>query len=305
MKIGSDAHKRLFCQAFVDHHRPYEPEQLAWPSLDASALALLRGLPFWTHALQAEEDAEPMIRACAACESDAMVRRALELQAFEEARHARIIKHMIELYGLEAGEIHVEIPADAVDAFIDFGFEECLDSFGAFGLFKLARQHLVVPPALFDIFDRVMQEEASHIVFFLNWFAYHQANRGLLPRAFRHLEAFRRYVRAIRKLAGLAMSNDTDEGKDFIVSGADAFVENLTPSVVLAACLEENSRRLAGFDRRLLVPRLAPRLARAALGVLRLRHWRGGSFARAGTERTPRPPGAGAASPSGSSPSPT
>jgi hypothetical protein len=39
---------------------------------------------------------------------------------------------------------------------------------------------------------------------------------------------------------------------DFILSGADAFVDNLTPGTVLAACLEENARRLGGFDRRLL-----------------------------------------------------
>ena len=268
MKIGSAAHKELFCRTFFDQHRAYEPEQLEWPALDDEALALLRGLPFWTHALQAEEDAGPMISACAALEPDTTLRQALELQALEEARHARIIKHMIERYSLPVGEIRVEIPADVLEAFIDFGFEECLDSFGAFGLFKLGREHLVMPAALFDIFDRVMQEEASHIVFFLNWFAYQQANRGALPWLFRHSKALKHYLRALRKLAGLAFSDDTAEGKDFIIGGADAFVENLTARAVLAACLEENTRRLAGFDRRLLVPRLAPRLARLALGVL-------------------------------------
>jgi hypothetical protein len=268
VKIGSAAHKELFCRTFLDQHRPYAPEELEWPVLDDEALALLRGLPFWTHALQAEEDAGPMISACAALEPDTTVRQALELQAFEEARHARIIKHMIERYRLPVDEIRVEIPADVLEAFIDFGFEECLDSFGAFGLFKLGRQHLVMPAPLFDIFDRVMQEEASHIVFFLNWFAYRQASRGGLPWAFRHANALKHYLRALRKLAGLARSDDTAKGKDFIISGAEAFVENLTIGAVLAACLEENTRRLAGFDRRLLVPQLAPRLARLALGVL-------------------------------------
>jgi len=275
VKIGSAAHKELFCRTFHDQHRSYEPEQLPWPALDDEALALLRGLPFWTHALQAEEDAGPMISACAALEPDATVRRALELQAFEEARHARIIKHMIELYRLPVGEIRVEIPADVLDAFTDFGFEECLDSFGAFGLFRLGREHLVMPAPLFDIFDRVMQEEANHIVFFLNWFAYRQANGGLMARAGRHLKALKHYLRALRKLAGLARSDDTPEGKDFILSGAEAFVDNLTPARVLAACLEENTRRLAGCDRRLLVPQLAPTLARLALVVLnRLPHRR-------------------------------
>ncbi|PWU20971.1 MAG: hypothetical protein C5B48_11815, partial [Candidatus Rokuibacteriota bacterium] len=145
MRIGSETHKQLFCETFFERHRPYEPEQLGWPALDDPSLALLRGLPFWTHALQAEEDAGPMITACAALEADSTVRRALELQAFEETRHARILKHMFALYGLHTDEIRVEIPADVLDAFIDFGFEECLDSFGAFGLFKLAREHLSMP----------------------------------------------------------------------------------------------------------------------------------------------------------------
>jgi hypothetical protein len=218
-----------------------------------------------------------MISACAALEPDPTVRRALELQAFEEVRHARIIKHMIALYRLPLDEIRVEIPADVLEAFVDFGFEECLDSFGAFGLFKLAREHLVMPAALFDIFDRVMQEEATHIVFFLNWFAHRQANAGAIPWVFRHPKALKHYIRALRKLAGLAFSDDTAEGKDFIVSGAEAFVDNLTPAAVLAACLEENARRLAGFDRRLLVPRLAPRLAGLALGVLNPLPRRGGA----------------------------
>ena len=294
MKIGSEAHKKLFCRTFLDQHRRYEPEQLEWPGLDEEALALLRGLPFWTHALQAEEDAGPMISACAALELDSTVRQALELQAFEEARHARIIKHMIALYGLYVDEIRVEVPADALEAFIDFGFEECLDSFGAFGLFKLARKHLVMPAPLFDIFDRVMQEEANHIVFFLNWFVYRQVNDGALPWAFRHPKALKHYLRALRKLAGLAFSDDTAEGKDFIISGADAFVVNLTPEVVLAACLEENTRRLAGFDRRLLVPQLAPRLARLALGVLKLlphrRRGDGPHQPAAGTSANPQTP---------------
>jgi hypothetical protein len=295
MRIGSQAHRQLFCATFLAHHRPYEPDELPWPSLDEDALALLRSLPFWTHALQAEEDAGPMITACAALEPDPVVRQALELQAFEEARHARIIKHMIGRYDLHADDVRVEIPADALDAFIDFGFEECLDSFGAFGLFKLAREHLPMPAALFDIFDRVMQEEASHIVFFLNWFAYHQARRGQLARALRHPKALKHYVRALRKLAALAGSGDSSDGKDFIISGADAFVDHLTPGAVLAACLEENARRLAGFDRRLLVPRLAPRLARLALGVLTISgrtaspRPRDGSCVPAETRRTPRP----------------
>jgi hypothetical protein len=268
MKIGSEAHKELFCRTFLEGHRRYEPAELPWPALDGEPLVLLRSLSFWTFALQSEEDAGPMISACAALEPDPLVREALQLQAEEETRHARIIRHLIELYELHADEVHVEVPADAVEAFIDFGFEECLDSFGAFGLFQLAREHALVPDPLFDIFDRVMEEEARHIVFFINWFAHRQTSRGLVARALRHPKALWHYAKALRKLVDLVRDDDTPEGEDFLITGASPFVDELTPALVLSRCLAENERRLAGFDRRLIVPRLGPAFARIALSVL-------------------------------------
>lgn len=270
MKLGSQSHKELFCQTFLDGHRTYAPQDLPWPHLDGDALALMRSIPFWTHALQAEEDAGPMINAVAALEADPLLRRALELQAHEETRHARVIRHMIRLYDLPADEVHADVPEDVLQGFIDFGFEECLDSFGAFGLFKLAREHLLVPEPLFAIFDQVMQEEAHHIVFFVNWFAHRQVNLGGMARALHQPKALWHYGRALRKLYGLMRDDDAPEGKDFVVTGATAFMENLTPKLVISASLSENARRLAGFDRRLVVPRLAPRLARIALTALDL-----------------------------------
>lgn len=270
MKIGSPAHKELLCRTFFEGHRKYEPADLPWPELGRDALALLRGIPFWTHALQAEEDAGPMISAVAEREPDPLLREALELQAYEEARHAGIIGHMIQRYGLHADEVHAEVPDDAVAAFIDFGFEECLDSFGAFGLFKLAREHMLVPDPLFDIFDQVMQEEACHIVFFINWFAHRQANLDPVARVLRAPRALWHYAKAVRKLVGLVRDDDAAEGKGFVVTGASAFVDDLTPRLVMEASLAENERRLARFDRRLIVPTLLPRLTALALGVLRL-----------------------------------
>ena len=31
MKIGSEAHKELFCQTFFEGHVKYEPAELPWP----------------------------------------------------------------------------------------------------------------------------------------------------------------------------------------------------------------------------------------------------------------------------------
>jgi hypothetical protein len=270
MQVGSEAHMELFCRTFLEGHRKYEPEDLPWPELDDQSLELLRGIPFWDFALQAEADAGPMVHATADVQSDPLIREALSLQGYEEDRHARIIRHMIGLYGLEVGEIHVEMPADIEEAYIDFGFEECLDSFGAFGLFELARESKLVPEPLFQIFDHVMNEEAHHIVFFVNWFAHRQRHRGVADRALRVPKSLWHYGKALWKIADMFRSDDTPEGQDFVVTGAQAFVDDLTPKLVISTCLAENARRMAPFDPRLLQPRLIPRMAQVAWAGLRL-----------------------------------
>jgi hypothetical protein len=290
MKIGSPAHKELFCRTFFEGHEKYEPADLPWPVLEDEPLALLRGLPFWTHARQFESDAGPLIRSVAALETDPLIREALELQAYEEERHARLVDHMIGLYELPAEESHVEVNRDPLTEFLDFGFEECLDSFGAFGLFELARESEVVPDEIFKIFENVMREESQHIVFFVNWYAHRETNRGPAARLLRMPRALGHYARALRKIGELVRGDDTEEGADFIVSGAQAFVDDLTPQMVVQSCLAANERRLAKFDRRLLVPQLVPRLARFAGAVLKLVPERFFGDARGGSKPGTRPP---------------
>jgi hypothetical protein len=270
VEIGSRAHKELFCRTFLEGHRKYEPEDLPWPKLEGEALALLRGIPFWEQALQAELDAGPMLYACAETATDPLIREALTLQGYEETRHGRTIRHMIERYEIEVDEPDVTVPTDVENAFIDFGFEECLDSFGAFGIFALAREAELVPDEFFEIFGQVMQEEAHHIVFFVNWFGYRQAGLGGIASRTRAPRSLWHYAKALYKLADLVRDDDAEEGADFIATGGQAFVDDLTPGLVLSRCVSENERRLAGFDRRLLVPQLVPRLARLALSGVRL-----------------------------------
>jgi hypothetical protein len=57
MIIGSEAHKKLFCESFIASHRVYKPEHLPFPELDQTALLLLQAVPFWDEALYTERSA--------------------------------------------------------------------------------------------------------------------------------------------------------------------------------------------------------------------------------------------------------
>jgi hypothetical protein len=40
IRLGSDAHKKLFCRTLLDTFNPYKPAVIDWPELDAEARAL-------------------------------------------------------------------------------------------------------------------------------------------------------------------------------------------------------------------------------------------------------------------------
>ena len=52
--IGSEEHRRLYCRTFVATHKPYRPEDIVWPQLDAEALGRLTALPVWNEAVRTE-----------------------------------------------------------------------------------------------------------------------------------------------------------------------------------------------------------------------------------------------------------
>jgi hypothetical protein len=271
MKVGSEAHKVLFCESFLASHRRYEPESLQLPRLDDTALARLRGVPFWDEALSTERKAGVMLAAYAAGTRDPMVREAIALQAHEEARHARLIAHMLAHYGIPYVERPLgDVPADLENAFIGFGYGECFDSFFAFGLHRIVQRAGIVPDALCDLFDPVLQEEARHIVFFVNWIAWTQIREGRGPLRGPH--AWLRYAGAMKRRFGAlrAGQNAGASTSGFTATGARAIGQDLSPEVFLDACIEENDKRMAGFDESLLRPRFLPATARLALKAMRI-----------------------------------
>lgn len=270
MNVGSLEHKQLFCQSFISSYREYEPEKLPWPDLNGAVLECLQGIPFWEKALDTEREAGVLVSAYAKTVNDPVLQEALALQGREESRHARLIQTLIDRYDIQVGKRPaIELSDNIEQAFIDFGFEECLDSFFAFGLFGIARETGFFPEQLFTIFDPILDEEARHIVFFVNWFTYLQINRGRGFIGFRATKTLWHYSRALRNLIE-AFGNDDTSGAGFTATGASSFAMDLTPKKFLATCLEENTRRMKCYDERLLQPNLMPAIASIALRSLKL-----------------------------------
>lgn len=271
MKIGSEAHKELFCRSFIESYRHYEPEQLLWPELDEVALERLRSIPFWEEALNTEQRSGAKVNAYAITINDPLLREALALQGVEEARHARLFQFMIQHYGIEiSGDSQVELPKHIEQAFIDFGYGECIDAFLGFGLFKIARQSGFLPEPMFTIFDLLLHEELRHIVFFVNWIAYLQASRGRGAKLFRAMNSLWYYGRAGQRLLGTVMNSANSNEQEFSVTEASVFIDGFNWEMLLSDCLEENARRMSCFDDRLLQPQLLPGLAKIALASFNL-----------------------------------
>ena len=47
IRIGSEAHERLFCGMLLDTFNPYKPSIIDWPQLPDDARMRLTGLPIW------------------------------------------------------------------------------------------------------------------------------------------------------------------------------------------------------------------------------------------------------------------
>jgi hypothetical protein len=272
IKVGSDAHKILFCRQFIDTHEFFDPATLPWPALNQVELDRLRGVPFWQEVFHTERRAGAIVAAFTPTVDDPLVREAVALQGVEEARHAALIRVMIDRYGLNASEQPMEtLPANLETAFIDFGFGECMDSFLGFGAFKTARQSEFLPEAMFEIFDRLMYEETRHIVFFINYMAWRQVQRGRGAAPLRAITSAWFYARALKRLLGMARrGKDASDGKDFAITDSSLFLEGFSFRRFVEDCYRENARRMSMFDPDLLQPRLLPAIADMAVSGLRL-----------------------------------
>jgi hypothetical protein len=271
VRIGSDAHKALFCRTLLDTFDPYKPAVLDWPELDAPARTRLVSLPIWDIAVQTEGRARLNVASYAAVIRDPLLREAVELNAFEEGRHKDVLSNLVAAYGIAlAPEPQYLAPGDAEWAFMVTGYSECIDSFFAFGLFESAKRSGFFPAELVETFEPVMQEEARHILFFVNWAAWHRRTMPAWRRPWFELKVLA--VWAVLIWERLRIARDVGNGvqdNNFTVNGAKSVGEDLDFPGLVDLCLAENDRRMGAYDRRLLRPAAVPAVVRVVRRLLR------------------------------------
>ena len=271
IRTGSDAHKALFCRTLLDTHNPYTPAVIDWPRLDPDARERLVSLPIWDVAVQTEGRARLNVASYAAVSRDPLLREAIELNAFEEGRHKSVLSNMVAAYGITlAPEPQYLAPRDPEWGFMLTGYSECIDSFFAFGLFESARRSGFFPPPLVDTFEPVMQEEARHILFFVNWVAWHRRTMPLWRRPWFELKVLGIWLVLIWERVRIA--RDVGHGvqdNNFTLSGAKSVGADISLGGLIELCLAENQRRMSAYDERLLRPAVVPALARLARRLMR------------------------------------
>ena len=274
LAVGSADHRRLLGRFFLDTHVDYQPEKMQWPALGDEELTRLRSLPFWQEAVATENVTSNTVAAAAALEGDPLVRKAIELQGFEEMRHARLLVALTAHYRIPIEPPPRFTPRSLESDFLFAGFGECFDSFFAFGLFALARESGFFPPALVSVFEPVMQEEARHTLFFVNWVKYRRAQLPWWRRpAFRLrcawiiLRQVASRVKTARSM-GSPRAAGADSSENFTLTAHQELGAGITLHRLLELCLAENQRRMAKYDARLRRPRLVPGIARVLFRLL-------------------------------------
>jgi len=265
IRIGSEAHKRLYCRMLLDTFNPYKPAIIDWPQLAPDARDRLVSLPIWDIAVQTEGKASLRVQTYADLMGDPLLKEAIELNAFEEGRHKRVLSNLVQAYGitLEPEPAYLK-PRDPEWAFMVTGYSECIDSFFAFGLFALAKRSGFFPPELVDTFEPVIQEEGRHIIFYVNWVAWHWRNMPWWRRPYFLAKVIGVWGFLIWERIQTARDVGKAQDNNFTVTGSQQIGVDVDVATLMDVCLAENDRRLSGYDPRLLQPRLVPRLIRLA-----------------------------------------
>jgi len=266
IRIGSREHLQMFCRMLLDTHNPYKPAVIEWPRLPPDALHRVTSLPIWDMAVQKEGCAAVSVESFAATVHEPLLRRALDMDGGEELRHKAVLSKLVAAYGIELQpEPDYPAPRDPEWGWLTIGYGECIDSFFAFGLFEVARRSGFFPPELIETFEPVIQEEGRHILFFVNWAAWHRRNMPWWRRPWFAVKVLAAWLYLIWQRIGIAKSMDKQGGTpdlNFTARGTGSVGVQLKPAEMIDLCLAENQRRMSGYDARLLRPNTVPILAK-------------------------------------------
>jgi hypothetical protein len=272
MKFGSYEHKKLFCRSFIDSHTPFQPELLSWPKLDDESLRCLQSIPFWPDLLKQQQETALIVHSYAQTVRDPLMKEATALLAEEEEGLVETLSSMMGFYGLPSSNHSVAlIPSKAEIAFIDSGFEGCLDSFLGFGLFGIAQQADYLPDTLLQMFNSLLDTKARQIIFFINWWSYW--NIKLKQRKswseIRGIRALWHKRSQLAKLLAALEQEEFEEVSSEVNLKAERVIGELTLAQFLNICQAEHSRRMQNFSSSLERPHLNSTLANFIQRVLK------------------------------------
>jgi len=264
IRYGSEAHKILFCRTLLDTFDPYKPAVIDWPKLDKDAQDRITALPIWDIAVQTENRAGLNVCTYAEGIADPLLRKAVELNGYEERRHRHVLSNLVEAYGIKlAPEPVYERPRDPEWAFMVTGYSECIDSFFAFGLFETAKRSGFFPEELVDTFEPVVHEEGRHILFFVNWVAWWRRNMPWWRRPYFEAKVLAVWAFLVWERIGIAQDvGNGEQDNNFTLNGADHLGDGISVGKLMETCLAENDRRLGIYDKRLKRPRFVPFMIR-------------------------------------------
>ncbi|NIP99951.1 MAG: ferritin-like domain-containing protein, partial [Nitrospinaceae bacterium] len=178
MRYGTEEHKELFCRFFIDTHVPFQPEDLPWPELEEKTVQKLASFPIWDYAVQTESQVFRKLAAYSDEETDPLLKEALALQAYEEGRHADLLKYFLRRYNIPFQEQPGKpLPKNLELGFLSTGAGECIDSFFAFGFLEISKDTQDYPRELIEVMEPIVQEEARHILFIQNWILFQRFRR--------------------------------------------------------------------------------------------------------------------------------
>ena len=125
------------------------------------------------------------------------------------------------------------------------------------------------PEELIDTFEPVMREEGRHILFFVNWVAWHRRNMPFWRRPWFEMKVWAVWIALIWERIDMAKGMGDDNTKaqenNFTLNGSKELGVEIEFPELAAICLAENDRRLAVYDPRLIRPKFVPGMIRLVL----------------------------------------